>query len=138
MTTHETTETCPVCGGPAALTTEWGWIDDSTCTAVLCCPDCRTCTGMQDDAVEVAHAETEEAALAGIDADGWRRRMQYHIHVAVTATWAGDQYVVGDQGWYSRDGDNWTDRGGHAVVGETFDRAKITLAGGPRDGVVVA
>ena len=31
---------CPICDRAAILTTEWGWIDDDTCTATLRCPDC--------------------------------------------------------------------------------------------------
>lgn len=84
MKTHATDEHCPVCHGRLALTTEWGWIDDYTCTAVLCCSDCRTVTGMQDDAVQMhnrrhqdgeSEEDTEQAALALIDPLDWHRMM---------------------------------------------------------------
>jgi len=55
MKKHATTEKCPFCGQKAVLTTEWGWIDDDTCTATLCCPACRTTCGHAEDACAVAH-----------------------------------------------------------------------------------
>ena len=69
MTKHECNLECPRCEGMLALTTEWGYDGQDTCTAVLCCPDCRTESGWSEDAVEICHASTEEEALAGIDSD---------------------------------------------------------------------
>ena len=78
MKTHKTDVQCPFCGESAALTTEWGWVDDDTCTATLCCPSCRTLSDHSDDAVQVAHremrgqsrAECELAAVAEVLAAG--------------------------------------------------------------------
>lgn len=66
MTRHKTQLECPRCEGDLSLTTEWGWIDNQTCTATVCCPECRTDTGWSDDAVMVCHAPSEKEALAGV------------------------------------------------------------------------
>lgn len=65
MQNHKTELTCPRCEGLLALTTEWGWVNDETCTAVLCCPDCRIELGFAERAVVGHDAATEEEALAG-------------------------------------------------------------------------
>lgn len=66
MKRHDTTDSCPRCRDDLALTTEWGWIDDETCTATLCCPSCRTEPAYACAAVVVCHAATEREALAGV------------------------------------------------------------------------
>jgi len=73
MKKHKTTERWPFRRKPAALTTEWGWIDNDTCTATLCCPACRTDTDHAEDAVQVAHVplrgseeETEAVAINAV------------------------------------------------------------------------
>ena len=57
MRHHEMEETCPHCGNDLALTTEWGWIDEETCTAVLCCPVCRTEQAHRHPAVLAFHIQ---------------------------------------------------------------------------------
>ena len=54
---------CPHCESRLSLTTETGWIDKQTFTAVLCCPECRTNCGMSDDAVEIAHGPDEQEVM---------------------------------------------------------------------------
>jgi hypothetical protein len=73
MKRHKTSEKCPFCRQRASLTTEWGWIDNDTCTATLCCPTCRTDTDHCEDAVQVTHIrrrdserETESAAINAV------------------------------------------------------------------------
>ena len=66
METKQCTGNCPRCGGNLALTTEWGWIDADTCTAVLCCPECRTDCGWADAAVTICHEPNEEDAMDGV------------------------------------------------------------------------
>ena len=78
---EEPTETqCPRCGNPAALTTEWGWIDDETCTATLACPDCRTEPAYHSALVHCVHRpcgedeeklECEEAAASQVELEGF-------------------------------------------------------------------
>jgi hypothetical protein len=77
MKDHETEARCPNCNDSMVLTTEWGWIDDETCTATLCCPSCRTLTQFaeDDDIVRCYHHRrtpdqdreaAEAASLAGL------------------------------------------------------------------------
>ena len=66
METKQCTGNCPRCGSNLALTTEWGWIDADTCTAVLCCPECRTDCGWADAAVTICHEPNEEDAKNGV------------------------------------------------------------------------
>ena len=68
MKTHETNETCPRCEERMTLTTERGWVDAHTVTAVLACPTCRTECGKDDDVLIMAHGQDEEAALAALAA----------------------------------------------------------------------
>jgi len=79
MKNHETTAICPACGSRAALTTEWGWVDDDTCTATLACPGCRTESGLACAAAQVSHAPDEDAALAGIDPTAWAHEIAQAI-----------------------------------------------------------
>lgn len=66
MIYHTITDDCPRCGKPLSLTTETGWIDEETVTAVLCCPSCRTEHGWSDNAVIIAHDHNTETALADV------------------------------------------------------------------------
>jgi len=78
---EEPTETqCPRCGNPATLTTEWGWIDEDTCTATLACPDCRTEPAYHSALVHCVHRpcgedeeklECEEAAASQVELEGF-------------------------------------------------------------------
>ena len=72
MNIHETDQKCPFCGGEAMLTTEWGWIDE-TCTAVLCCPSCRTEMEHETDAVAIAHIERRGRAREEVEDEGIER-----------------------------------------------------------------
>lgn len=67
MKHHETEALCEFCNGPMSLTTERGWIDSDTVTAVLCCPECRTESDHADDTVFIAHASSEREALAALE-----------------------------------------------------------------------
>lgn len=78
MKTHKCEGDCPKCGESLALTTEWGWIDDDTCTAILCCPSCRTECGWSEAAVVGHDAESEEDALAGVSVDDLLSQMRDH------------------------------------------------------------
>ena len=62
---------CPICDRAAILTSEWGWIDDDTCTATLRCQDCNddravVCVheSVGDDDEETSEAEERAASLA--------------------------------------------------------------------------
>ena len=77
MKTHECESNCPRCGDELSLTTEWGWRDGDTCTAVLCCMSCRTESGWQETACQVCHASSEDEALAGISAEDFVGAMQF-------------------------------------------------------------
>ena len=54
------------------------------------------------------------------------------------AFWNGTQYVVdGTHQWYSDDGSEWLLAPYIAAGGPLFERGRITLVGGPRNGDVV-
>jgi hypothetical protein len=54
------------------------------------------------------------------------------------AVWKDDRYVVEEQGWFSLDGDTWTEMDGNPIESDTFDTARILLVGGPRGGAIVS
>lgn len=75
MKNHEHDGICPRCGETLSLTTEWGWIDGDTCTAVLCCAECRTETRYTDAAVVMAHGSDEKSAIDALDDSEFYRQM---------------------------------------------------------------
>lgn len=92
------------------------------------------------ETVSEAVREMEDSLRAsGYDVAELREGVDYEVQGEVyIAEWDGDRYAVPSQGWCSSDGDNWSYEDGALVLGSLFERARITLSGGPRNGEVVA